>query len=140
MEGMSSDQSKEVAHTYRATQARTSIIAVLTEGNAPLSVGEILDVLKKRKSCPNKTTVYRQLATLIRRDMVKEVQFTEGAKRYEMADTGHHHHVVCTQCKRVEDVTVEGDLAAEEKMIAKTKKFKALRHSLEFYGLCPKCA
>ena len=49
MEGMSSDQSKEVAHTYRATQARTSIIAVLTEGNAPLSVGEILDVLKKNQ-------------------------------------------------------------------------------------------
>jgi Fe2+ or Zn2+ uptake regulation protein len=37
-------------------------------------------------------------------------------------------------------VTMEDELHAIEKKIAKKKQFTILRHSLEFYGFCKKCA
>ena len=98
---------------------------------------DAIELTKKYKV--NKTSVYRQIEVLLGIKLIKEVDFGDGKKRYERVDLGHHHHLVCDNCKSVSDVTMEKDLEAVEKKIKKLKGFKVQRHSLEFFGLCKKC-
>ena len=87
----------------------------------------------------NKTTIYRELAFLKKQNIILELQFDDNTKRYEIMPANHHHHIVCVRCEKVEDVVLEKDLDAEEKVITQNKKFQILHHSLEFYGICKMC-
>ena len=50
--------------------------------------------------------MYRNLAALEQAGVVRRVLTDEGFGRYELTEdlTGHHHHLVCSNCGAVEDV------------------------------------
>lgn len=124
----------------RTTPIRTALIEILSKSKTPLTPQELLASLNKKGFRANKTTVYRQLETLQEFAIVHEVQFADRSKRYELvSENGHHHHLVCLKCRRIEDVEFPTDLEAQEKAIWKKNKFKVLQHSLEFFGICRKC-
>lgn len=128
---------KEKGH--KITEARIAICKTLEVGSRPLSVQDILAILSKKKIMADKTTVYREIAFLLREGLIVEIRFQDRKKRYEVAEQDHHHHVVCTSCDSVEDVEIEDDLEKQERVIARQKGFKILSHSLEFFGLCESC-
>jgi len=123
---------------HRVTKIRREIVGMLEDTKVPLAAPEILEVLKKKKLDANKTTVYRELEFLVEQNIAQEVEFGDKKKRYEISDK-HHHHVVCVECKQVEDVDLQADLDGVEKKIAKQKGYKIINHSLEFFGLCANC-
>jgi Fe2+ or Zn2+ uptake regulation protein len=124
----------------RLTHLRRAVIEILAKSTAPISTQEILEKLAQKKLTANKTTVYRQLATLAQQNLVREIRLSDRSVRYELGDDDdHHHHLVCTNCNRVEDISFEEDLARQEATIKRTKKFKVTHHALEFFGLCKKC-
>lgn len=124
----------------RITTVRKALIETLSTSSHPLSVQEILAVLKKKNINANKTTVYRQLELLQYHETVREVRFNDRSARYELAiGDDHHHHLVCIKCRKTEDVSFDEDLERHEKIIMQKNKFKVLQHSLEFFGLCAKC-
>jgi Fur family ferric uptake transcriptional regulator len=128
---------KEKGHRF--ARIRKAILDLLVKSSDPLSSPDIQRLLSKRKIDANKTTVYRQLAFLKEQNLVRELQFGDNAKRYEIMPENHHHHIVCTNCDKIEDVELARDLDTEEKSIAENKNFKVINHSLEFYGICGKC-
>jgi Fur family ferric uptake transcriptional regulator len=74
---------------------------------------------------------------LFKNRIINRVEFGEGKYRYELKKN-HHHHLICTNCGKIEEV--EGDfLKKMEDDIFKSKKFKVESHSLEFFGLCEDC-
>ena len=99
----------------------------------------ISEILERMEGSIDETTVYRTLDALKDKKIVRLLDFQHGHGEYELADAKHHHHLVCVQCRKVEDIVLKTDLADEEKRIARGKKFKILDHSLEFFGLCAKC-
>lgn len=124
----------------RITPIRTALIEILGKSKSPQTPQELLAELCKKGFKANKTTVYRQLETLRQFSIVEEVNFADRSKRYELvSENGHHHHLVCLKCQRVEDVEFPTDLEAQEKIIWKKQKFKVLQHSLEFFGICRRC-
>jgi len=52
----------------------------------------------------------------------------------------HHHHLICLECDKVEDVELANDLNEIEKRILQKNGFKIINHTLEFYGLCKQCS
>lgn len=124
---------------YRFSRIRKAILDLLIKNPNPLSLSDIKMLLAKKKIMTNKTTVYRQLVFLKEQRLVRELQFRENTKRYEIMSENHHHHIICVNCEKIKDVELDGDLDAEEKSISKNKNFKVLSHSLEFYGICEKC-
>jgi Fe2+ or Zn2+ uptake regulation protein len=124
---------------HRITSIRKAILDLLVKSSEPLSSPSIQKLLTKRKTSANKTTVYREIAFLKGQNLVRELQFRDNAKRYEIMPENHHHHIVCVNCEKVEDVELKKDLDVEEKNITKNKKFKIINHSLEFYGVCIGC-
>ena len=127
------------ARGFRITVAREAILDILSKEHSPLSAADIREVLLRKHVTLDKVTVYRELDFLEAQGTVYLVQLQDGHRRYELASREHHHHLVCEACHGVEDVHVKENLSAQERSILKEKKFKVLRHSLEFFGLCEKC-
>ena len=124
---------------HRITPIRSRIVEIFINSSTPISAIDLLEAFRILKLKVNKTTIYRELEFLLKENLIKEIEFREGKKRYEL-DTGHHHHhIVCLNCKKVEDVDLEVDLHQEEKLIEKKTGFKITSHSLEFFGYCKNC-
>lgn len=123
---------------FKVTPVRKALVEVLLTSSSPLSIIEILQILKQRDLNPNKTTVYREIEFLKKQDVLQEVELGDGKKRYEISQI-HHHHIVCLNCGLIKDVPMEKDLNLEEAKVIKKMGFKPVGHSLEFFGLCHKC-
>ncbi len=127
-------------HGERITPIRTALLEILSKSREPKTPHELLAALAKRNLAANKTTVYRQLETFLQYNIIREVHFADRTKRYELVnESGHHHHLVCLHCGRIEDVMFPTDLAEQESVIWKKNNFKVLQHSLEFFGVCMSC-
>jgi len=126
----------------RLTPARELIVAVLDAAEGPLTITEILaagDGLAQ-------SSVYRNLVVLEQAGVVHRVVTRDDFARYELAEdlTGHHHHLVCSNCGRVEDLpatpAVERSVAAAIDEAARAAGFRTQHHRLDLVGLCAQCA
>ncbi len=112
---------------------------ILSASHVLLSADDLRRALAARGLRVNKTTVYREFSFLKGRGIVHEIHFGDGTVRYRLCPETHHHHVICMNCKRAEEVALEGDLREVEAGIGQTKGFQVLHHTLEFFGLCSDC-
>ena len=130
------DELQEVS--LKATPARIAVMKFLESVDQPVDVNSILDYLKKEDIDTNPATVFRMMNDFLQKGITKQIQFQEGKARYELSNKRHHHHLICTNCGKVEEV--EGDfLKSMEDKIYKDKKFKVKNHALEFFGICEDC-
>lgn len=124
----------------RITAVRRALIGIFLSAKGPFSAPEIVRLFKAKRLAVNKTTVYRQLKTLHKHNLLHEVRLEGRTVRYELAEPNdHHHHLVCLRCHKIEEVSFPGDVAREERAIWKQARFKVRRHALEFFGWCQKC-
>jgi Fur family ferric uptake transcriptional regulator len=133
---------------HRLTIPRQAILDVLSKTREHLSAEDIYFEVHKVHPAIGLTTVYRTLELLVQTGMVFKFDFGDGRARYELSESpkgiGHHHHLVCTGCRRIIDYT---DFIDEEiELLKKTEKglsekynFKITNHMIQFHGLCRKC-
>lgn len=121
----------------RITKIRKETVRILLEANCLLSQADILVRLRKRKIHPNRSTIFRELLFLAKNHIT--IKNTISDINYYEIPQDHHHHLVCLGCNAISKVELGNHLAAQEKIIAKQKKFTIINHSLEFYGYCRKC-
>lgn len=117
--------------------ARKAIKDFLYKSNSPVDAEEIINFLRSKHLNTNKVTVYRNLDFLYKNGFVEKLEFGEGKFRYEFKKN-HHHHLICTECGKIEDVRGEF-LSRMESEIFRDKTFKVNSHSLEFFGICQTC-
>ena len=122
---------------FKKTPARLMVLEYLNNSESPVDAGQIINYLRKKHLETNKVTVYRILEFLFKNQIIERVEFGEGKYRYELKKN-HHHHLICTNCGRVQDVEI-GVIEKLEKEIQKDKNFRVQSHSLEFFGLCSNC-
>ncbi len=123
---------------FRMTKLRNGLIEILVDLNAPFSEQEMRGMLKKRGIAAHKVSLYRELALFESMGVIRSIHLHDHILRYELL-VDHHHHVICTGCKRIEEIKLECELEKEERRIAKKLQFKSMVHSLEFFGLCKNC-
>ncbi|MCC6352823.1 MAG: transcriptional repressor [Verrucomicrobiae bacterium] len=128
------------ASRLRATPARIAILRLLRAARRPLSIDEIHRGLRRAGDW---ATVFRSLRHFESARIVARCEFGDGQSRFELVSGGcgaghHHHHLVCRSCGKVLHVGDCG-LGDIERDLQKRHGFAAVTHSLEFFGLCPKC-
>lgn len=92
------------------------------------------------------SSIYRTLAVLTGTTVASPHHGRDGVTRYELAEPlqEHHHHLVCIECGRIDDVDV--DEQAETAVhaivagVAAGRGFTALDHTLEIEGTCRECS
>ena len=122
----------------RVTGPRQLILNLLRREKHPVSTREIHE--KLGELC-NLATVYRSMRLLEAMQMVKRFDFGDGSARYELLgrdDDGHHHHLICNECRKVVEINDCFPHTLEEH-IAHRHNFRDVTHQLEFFGICPSC-
>ena len=129
------------AQSQRLTPARAYIVDILDAAPGPLTIPEILAVGDGLAQ----SSVYRNLVVLEDAGAVHRLATTDDFARYELTEvlTEHHHHLVCSQCGRVEDLpatpAVERSVAAAIDQAARRAGFRTEHHRLDLVGVCARC-
>lgn len=89
---------------WRLTPQREIILKTfqnLPEGNH-LSAEDLCDLLGKAGDPISLSTIYRTLKLMARMGILRELELSEGQKRYEINQPAphHHHHLICVRCAK----------------------------------------
>src|SRR5438552_3875050 len=85
-----------------------------------------------------RATVYRALEAQVEDGMASRFEREGHISAYIACDPEHHHHLVCTNCQRVEDVA-EDVVAPLLGTVGRRHDFKVDHAALDFYRLCASC-
>lgn len=119
------------------TPARLATLKLFESHNTPIDAQHLLEHLRKELGI-DRVTVFRILNAFVEKGLITKLEFGEGKARYEIASKEDHHHLICEQCGRVEDIE-DTVLPRVEAHIKDKHHFLVKRHSLEFFGLCESC-
>jgi Fur family ferric uptake transcriptional regulator len=126
----------------RYTPKRRALVDTLRRAGKPMSMTDVVS----GRAAPPQSSAYRNLAVLEQAGVVRRV-ITEGEfARFELTEelTEHHHHLICSSCGKVEDVTLSSDLEATLDRtldrLAKRAGFADVDHRLDLIGTCAECA
>lgn len=122
----------------RATPARLALMELLESTDRPVDVQTMIGFLEKRGIKADPATVFRIVNMFTEKGLTKQIQLLEGKARYELAAQTDHHHLVCTKCGDIQDIS-DCNIGELEKDIERKKEFKVTSHSLEFFGICKSC-
>ena len=85
-------------------------------------------------------TVYRVLTQFEQAGLLVRHHFESGKAVFELNQGGHHDHLVCLQCGRVEEF-FDAEIEKRQTKIARERGFEISEHALYLYAECtrPKC-
>ena len=119
----------------KITPARLSLLDILKHAKKPLSIKEISKIL----GGPDLVTLYRNIESLMDLKLVNQINLKDWQAYFELNDSKqHHHHIICTNCGKMEDVEIK-EVKLDKTFLKKHGFAKVTDHSLEFFGLCSKC-
>lgn len=123
-------------HKFKMTPQRAAILGCLDGDTSHPSAEDIYARVKRRMPMISFATVYKTLDTLRDSGMLRELSIDPARKRFD-PDTSAHHHAICTECGRIEDVFVDYRIKLPG---AVTEKFSFMEgNHVEFYGTCNEC-
>jgi Fur family ferric uptake transcriptional regulator len=82
-------------------------------------------------------TVYRVLTQFEQAGLLSRQHFETGKAVFELNQGGHHDHLVCLQCGRVEEF-FDAEIEQRQSEVARKRGFELRGHSLALYADCTK--
>lgn len=128
---------KKILHNAKLknTNSRLAVLETLSKIKHPETAQEIHKQLKKI----DLVTLYRTLTSFEKSQLVKRIDLHKDSVYYEL-NTDHHHHIICTDCGKLEDFELCDMNSLTKKIVAKALNFKSVsEHSLELFGVCNTC-
>ncbi|GGP26154.1 ferric iron uptake transcriptional regulator [Silvimonas amylolytica] len=83
-------------------------------------------------------TVYRVLTQFEQAGILVRHHFETGKAVFEMNQGGHHDHLVCMKCGKVEEFC-DPEIEKRQDAIADKHGFEIQDHEMYLYGLCANC-
>jgi len=80
-------------------------------------------------------TVYRVLTQFEQAGLLERHFFESGKAVFELNEGGHHDHLVCMQCGKVEEF-FDPEIEKRQNAIAQDRGFKLREHALYLYADC----
>jgi Fur family transcriptional regulator, ferric uptake regulator len=124
----------------RRTRQRAAVDEVLDEVDDFASAQQLYSMLRNRGSRIGLATVYRTLQTLAEDGRVDVLRTDSGESVYRRCEVDdHHHHLVCRSCGAAVEISrpaVESWAA----QVAREHGYVDVSHTVEIFGLCPRCA
>jgi Fe2+ or Zn2+ uptake regulation protein len=94
-----------------------------------------VDILEKMPDV-NKSTVYRNIHTLVRQGHLKEIIHDKNIASYEVANAHPHHHFICSVCDTVYPITIDTEII--KKSVANSL-FTIKSIHIDMEGICRNC-
>jgi len=123
----------------KITSQRQLILDAFLKKEGHFTSEELYDIVKKKDPSIGQATVYRTMKLLVEAGIAREVDFGDGALRYEHKyGHDHHDHLICTVCNKNIEVIDEQIEELQEKL-AKSHGFHLTAHKMYLYGICKEC-
>jgi Fur family transcriptional regulator, ferric uptake regulator len=122
----------------RRTSQRLIVAEALASAKRALSAQELYDRIRASHPSIGRATVYRALEEQVEDGMASRFEREGHVSAYIACDAEHHHHLVCSNCQRVEDVA-EDVVAPMLAAVGRRHDFAVDHAALDFYGLCVRC-
>jgi Fur family ferric uptake transcriptional regulator len=123
----------------KITEQRLVILDILKKSkNHHISAEDAYKELIKKDLDVGIATIYRVLAKFEEVGIVNKINFDNNMSVFELANTEHHDHLICTECGNIEEFTDE-IIEQHQSDIAKKYNYKLTSHSLNLYGICKNC-
>ena len=121
----------------RRTKQKQLLLDIL-QAEAPLTAGQLYT--KATEQCPTiaKSTVYRNLETMVQRGELCRGFLETGESFFSLAGAEHHHYMICRGCHRMQDLPVCPVEALGHATAG--SDFLAVDHVVQVYGYCGECA
>ncbi len=126
---------------YRVTPQRERILEVFHDLplGTHLSAEELHQRLKNAQPPISLATTYRTLHLLATLGLLRELDFAEGHKHYELnRGATDHQHLVCVACYTPIEFT-GADVEDAARAVAERYGFKVLDIQLKIHGICAAC-
>jgi Fe2+ or Zn2+ uptake regulation protein len=137
--GLAEQRLRQISQRY--TSGRREIVELLASAGNPVSIEDIAE----RAPRLARSSAYRHLVDLQQAGVVRRVAANDEYSRFELAEdiTEHHHHLLCTGCGSVIDVTptpaFEQAMARYLDGMADANGFVSSDHRLDVIGTCATC-
>lgn len=102
-----------------------------------ISAEEVCDYLLQRGEKISISTVYRNLKLMVRMGLIRELEFAEKRKMYELKTTSIvHHHIVCVRCNQT--IEFEDNFIIQQSLKQMQESgMKLVDCQLIAYSICP---
>ena len=120
---------------FKLTPQRLAILDCLTNNTSHPSAEDIYQRVRKKFPTMSFATVYNNLEALRKRGSIISLTMDSERMRYD-PNTSYHHHIICMDCKKIIDVTLNVKLNIPEEH---SRDFEILGNHIEFYGTCSEC-
>ncbi len=122
----------------KATLPRLKILSLFeASSERHLTAEDIYRVLLNEHEDIGLATVYRVLTQFEQAGLLIRHHFESGKAVFELNQGGHHDHLVCLQCGRVEEF-FDPEIEKRQEVVAKDRGFAIREHSLYLYVDCTK--
>jgi Fur family ferric uptake transcriptional regulator len=134
---MNSSQSlKEIG--LKATLPRRKVLELFEQSKVRhLSAEDVYKSLMAEGIDIGLATVYRVLTHFEQAGLLSRQHFETGKAVFELNQGGHHDHLVCLQCGRVEEF-YDAEIEQRQSDVARKRGFELKGHSLALYADCTK--
>jgi len=123
---------------HRVTNQRVLILDAVCEGTGHSTVGQIYARTRARDRSIDRSTIYRTLKLFVELGLVLSADTGSGELVYEIAKPHHHHHLVCRQCGKEQEVGQEVMQSMFEQ-VEREYQFRVDTDHLVLFGLCSTC-
>lgn len=120
------------------TKQRRAVLQAIRDNTAHLTANEVFSAAKRILPTISFATVYNSLRYLRDAGHIAEIQFGNGASRFD-ALTHRHDHALCTDCGALVDIEME----LPRELVARAAEYSQFTpETLEFIlrGKCPDCS
>ena len=122
----------------KATLPRLRILGLFESGTRRhMSADDVYRLLTQDGLEIGLATVYRVLTQFEHAGLLKRHHFEGGKAVFELNQGGHHDHLVCMQCGRVEEF-YDAEIEKRQERVARERGFAIHEHSLYLYAECTK--
>lgn len=122
----------------KVTGPRLKILEIFENSSERhLTAEDVYRILLKDNLDVGLATVYRVLTQFEQANILQRHHFESGKAVFELNEQGHHDHLVCLQCGRVEEF-MDPEIERRQQEVAKERGFAIQEHSLYLYADCVK--
>ena len=122
----------------KATLPRFKVLSLFEHSKERhLSAEDVYKILLTTGEDVGLATVYRVLTQFEQAGLLVRHHFESGKAVFELNQGGHHDHIVCMQCGRVEEFC-DDEIESRQKQVAAERGFTIHDHSLHIYADCTK--
>ena len=123
----------------KATSPRVRVLEVFRASpRRHLSAEDVYRILLAQEVDAGLSTIYRVLNQLVQANILLRHSFEADHAVFELNEGGHHDHLICVACGRVEEFRDEA-IEIRQREVASANAFVLREHMLVLYGLCPEC-